>query len=57
MIRELIIREKYIWLVRMYPSERPNIDKLKLLYQGGDKLNDPNLNNPPPPNDPINGGN
>jgi hypothetical protein len=57
MIRELIVREKYIWLVRMYPEERPNLEKLKELYgPGGSKLNDPNLN-VPPGNGPPDGGN
>jgi len=43
MIVELIKRQKYIWLVRMYPEERKNLDKLKELYL------DPNLNKAPGP--------
>lgn len=43
MIEELIKRKKYIWLVRMYPEERKNLEKLKELYA------DPNLNAPPDP--------
>lgn len=47
MIRELIKRQKFIWLVRMYPEERPNLDALKTLYQGGGT--DPNAPGAPPP--------
>lgn len=41
MIRELIRRQKYIWLVRMYPEERKNLDDLKVLYEGPGAGSDP----------------
>lgn len=44
MIRELIKRQKFIWLVRMYPEERPNLESLKKLYLG----QDPDEQNAPP---------
>lgn len=43
MIRELIKRGKFIWLVRMYPEERKNLPALKELY-----LNPNGPVNPPP---------
>jgi hypothetical protein len=44
MIRELIKRQKYLWLVRMYPEERKNLESLKLLYRNpnGSPDKDPN---------------
>ena len=53
MIRELVIRRKFIWLVRMYPEERRNLDSLKDLYlESPNGEADPNLNVPPPNNVP-----
>ena len=51
MIRELIKRQKYIWLVRMYPEERKNLESLKQLYgnPGGGPVKDPNV----PSEDPL----
>ncbi|MFN8396355.1 MAG: hypothetical protein U0176_17150, partial [Bacteroidia bacterium] len=44
MIRELIKRQKYVWLVRMYPEERKNLESLKELYKnpGDGPAKDPN---------------
>jgi hypothetical protein len=43
MIRELIKRQKFIWLVRMYPEERKNLESLKQLYAPDNGPNkDPN---------------
>ena len=47
MLRELIKRQKYIWLVRMYPEERTNLDNLRKLY-GDPSYKDPNAGPPPP---------
>ena len=47
MIRELVKRRKFIWLVRMYPEERRNLDNLKELYLEDGSGTDPNLNAPP----------
>ncbi len=50
MIRELIKRQKYIWLVRMYPEERKNLESLKQLYgPGGGPAKDPNAPADAPP--------
>lgn len=49
MIRELVRRRKFVWLVRMYPDERRNLDNLKSLYLNS---RNPNLNGPIP-NDPA----
>ncbi|MEM7036862.1 MAG: hypothetical protein AAF570_07785, partial [Bacteroidota bacterium] len=50
MIRELIKRRKFIWLVRMYPEERKNLESLKQLYMnpGAGPAPDPNSTDPPP---------
>jgi hypothetical protein len=54
MIRELIKRQKYVWLVRMYPEERPNLDNLKTLYgaPGSAPAPDPNAPTDPVPDAP-----
>lgn len=50
MIRELIKRQKFIWLVRMYPEERKNLESLKQLYSPGKDPNTPSDTPQPVPN-------